>query len=90
MGSISTLSARRRPRRCGELFWKTLFDIGVLNRLQTTVNTGDQLTRQLPTLAPLLTGIGYKLALAISYSISPRHTDEHYAEKARASGGAKA
>ncbi len=72
------------PRALGELFWKTLFDIGVLNRLQTTVNTADQLKRQLPTLAPLLKGIGYKLAFAISYSISPRHTDEHYAEKARA------
>jgi oxaloacetate decarboxylase alpha subunit len=49
------------PRALGELFWKTLFDIGVLNRLQTTVNTADQLKRQLPTLAPLLKGIGYKL-----------------------------
>ena len=77
------------PPALGILYQKTLFDIGVLNRVQTTVNTADQLTRSLPTLVPLLKGIGYKLALAISYSISPRHTDEHYAEKTRGSAALK-
>jgi oxaloacetate decarboxylase alpha subunit len=77
------------PPALGTLFWKTLFDIGVLNRLQTTVNTADQLTRQLPTLVPLLRGIGYTVAMAISYSISPRHTDELYAEKTRATAALK-
>jgi oxaloacetate decarboxylase (Na+ extruding) subunit alpha len=77
------------PPALGKLFQKTLFDIGVLNRIQTTCNTGDQLTRQLPTLAPFLKGIGYKLALAISYSISPRHTDEHYVEKTRGAAALK-
>ena len=77
------------PPALGILYQKTLFDIGVLNRVQTTVNTADQLTRTLPTLVPLLKGIGYKMALAISYSISPRHTDEHYAEKTRGAAALK-
>jgi oxaloacetate decarboxylase alpha subunit len=77
------------PPALGKLFWDTLFDIGVLNRLQTTVNTADQLTRQLPTLVPVLRSIGYQLAMAISYSISPRHTDEHYAEKTRGAAALK-
>ena len=77
------------PAALGKLFWKTLFDIGVLNRLQTTGNTADQLTRQLPALAPFLKGMGYELAMAISYSISPRHTDEHYAEKTRLAAALK-
>jgi len=77
------------PPALGRLFQKTLFDIGVLNRIQTTCNTADQLTRQLPTLAPFLKGIGYQLALAISYSISPRHTDELYAQKTRAAAALK-
>jgi oxaloacetate decarboxylase alpha subunit len=77
------------PPALGRLYQKTLFDIGVLNRVQTTCNTADQLTRQLPTLAPFLKGIGYELALAISYSISPRHTDEHYAQKTRGAAALK-
>src|SRR3569833_2217195 len=77
------------PPALGILYQKTLFDIGVLNRVQTTVNAADQLTRTLPTLVPLLKGIGYKLALAVSYSISPRHTDEHYAEKTRGAAALK-
>jgi len=77
------------PPALGRLFQKTLFDIGALNRIQTTCNTADQLTRQLPSLAPFLKGIGYELALAISYSISPRHTDEHYTQKARAAAALK-
>jgi oxaloacetate decarboxylase (Na+ extruding) subunit alpha len=77
------------PPVLGKLFQKTLFDIGALNRIQTTCNTADQLTRQLPTLAPFLKGIGYELALAISYSISPRHTDELYAQKTRAAAALK-
>src|SRR4051812_14324610 len=77
------------PPALGRLFQKTLFDIGALNRIQTTCNTADQLTRQLPTLAPFLKGIGYQLALAISYSISPRHTDELYAQKTRGAAALK-
>jgi oxaloacetate decarboxylase alpha subunit len=77
------------PPALGMLYWKTLFDIGVLQRLQTTGNTADQLTRQLPGLLPVLKGMGYTIAMAISYSISPRHTDEHYAEKTRLAAALK-
>jgi oxaloacetate decarboxylase (Na+ extruding) subunit alpha len=77
------------PPALGKLYQKTLFDIGVLNRIQTACNTGDQLTRQLPIWVPFLKGVGYKLALAISYSISPRHTDELYAEKTRGAAALK-
>jgi oxaloacetate decarboxylase alpha subunit len=77
------------PPALGKLFQQTLFDLGALNRIQTTCNTADQLTRQLPTLAPMLKGIGYQLALAIAYSISPRHTDELYAEKTRGAAALK-
>jgi len=77
------------PPVLGALYQKTLFDIGVLQRIQTACNTGDQLKRQLPTLMPFAKGIGYKVALAISYSISPRHTDELYAERARGAAALK-
>jgi oxaloacetate decarboxylase alpha subunit len=71
------------PPVLGRLYMKTLFDIGVLQRVQLTCNTSDQLSRTFPTLVPMLRGMGYKAALALSYSISPRHTDEFYAEKTR-------
>ena len=71
------------PPSIGKLFWSRLFEIGVLQRLQMTGNTMDQLTRDFPTVIPVFKDIGFKIAIALSYSISPRHTDEHYAEKAR-------
>src|SRR5579875_1178718 len=71
------------PPVMGKLFWERLVAIGVLNRVQMTANTGDQIKRGFPTLIPMLRGLGLKIAVALSYSLSPRHTDEHYAQKTR-------
>jgi oxaloacetate decarboxylase (Na+ extruding) subunit alpha len=72
------------PPELGKLFWTLQADIGALNRVQLTSNTADQIERMFPTLIPFFQGIGLKTACALSFSISPRHTDEHYAEKTRA------
>jgi len=53
-------------------------------RVQSTCNTGDQLVRFMPTQVPMLKEAGFIVALAISYSLSPRHTDELFAEKTHA------
>ena len=45
-------------------------DIVVPYRVQTTVNTADQLERQLPTQMPILRDLGFQVAFAVSYSIS--------------------
>jgi oxaloacetate decarboxylase (Na+ extruding) subunit alpha len=37
----------------------------------------------LPTQIPLMKSLGFQVAVGVSYSISPRHTDEHFAEKTR-------
>jgi oxaloacetate decarboxylase alpha subunit len=66
-----------------ELFYGRLAEIGVLNRAQITCNTLDQIKRTLPWLVPMFKGIGLRLAFALSYAISPRHTDEYYAQKTR-------
>ena len=71
------------PPVLGKLFMKTMVDMGILQRAQLTCNTADQLTRAFPAFVPFLKGIGMKTAMALSYSISPRHTDELYAEKTR-------
>ena len=71
------------PAEIGKLFWAHLADMGALQRIQMIGNTMDQLTREFPTVIPILKGVGLKIAVALSYSISPRHTDEHYAEKTR-------
>ncbi len=52
--------------------------------IQVVCNTADQIERQLPVIMPFFRGLGMKVACALSYSISPRHTDDHYAEKTRA------
>jgi oxaloacetate decarboxylase alpha subunit len=71
------------PPVLGKLFMKTMADIGILQRNQLTCNTSDQLKRAFPTLVPLLRGYGMKIAMAISYSVSPRHTDDLYLTKTR-------
>jgi oxaloacetate decarboxylase alpha subunit len=58
-------------------------DMLVPYRVQSTCNTGDQLVRFLPTSVPTWKELGFTVALAVSYSLSPRHTDELFAEKTR-------
>lgn len=72
------------PPVLGELFLRRLAEIGVLNRVQLMANTADELTRRFPTQIPMAKDLGLRVAIALCYTISPRHTDEHYAEKARA------
>ena len=72
------------PPELGKLFWTLQAEIGALNRVQLTSNTADQIERTFATLMPFFRSIGMTTACALSYSISPRHTDEHYAEKTRA------
>jgi len=69
------------PRALVELFYGRLAEMGVLNRAQITCNTLDQIKRTLPWLVPMFRRIGLKVAFALSYAISPRHTDEYYAQK---------
>lgn len=71
------------PPVLGELFSRRLAEIGVLNRGQFMANTADQLTRQFPAAVPFARELGLKVALAVCYTISPRHTDEHFAEVTR-------
>ena len=72
------------PPTLGKLFWTLQAESGAINRVQLVSNTADQIERVFPTFVPFLKGLGVKIACALSYSISPRHTDEHYAEKTRA------
>lgn len=71
------------PRSVIELFYSRLAAIGVLNRAQLTCNTFDQCKRQFPWIIPLFRNLGMKIAIALSYTISPRHTDSYYGEKVR-------
>ncbi len=71
------------PRAIIELFYSRLAEIGALNRAQITCNTLDQIKRTFPWIIPLFRKLGLQIAVAISYAISPRHTDEYYAQKTR-------
>jgi oxaloacetate decarboxylase alpha subunit len=72
------------PAVLGDLFWQRLIDIGALQRVQMTANTADQAIRQFPSAIPKIRAMGYQIAAALSYSISPRHTDEHYIDRTTA------
>lgn len=71
------------PRALYELFFKRIVATGALNRVQLMANTADELTRDYPFLVPFFQGLGVKVAAALCYTISPRHTDAYYAETTR-------
>lgn len=71
------------PRSIIELFYTRLAEIGALNRVQLTSNTFGQVQGSFPWIIPLFKKLGLQIALALSYTISPRHTDEYYAQKTR-------
>ncbi len=69
------------PRSIVELYHALLVEMGALNRVQVTANTLDQIERAFPWVIPMFRKLGLQVAIALSYSISPRHTDEYYAQK---------
>jgi oxaloacetate decarboxylase alpha subunit len=71
------------PRSVIELYYRHMAEIGVVNRMQVTSNTLDQVKRSLPWIVPMLRDLGLEVVLALSYTISPRHTDKYYAQKTR-------
>ena len=71
------------PRSVIELFFARVVDTGALDRIQVTTNTLGQLKGPFPWLIPMFRNLGLQVSLAISFSISPRHTDEYYAQKTR-------
>ncbi len=71
------------PRSIIELYYTHLVEIGVMNRAQITCNTFDQVKRALPWIVPMFRNLGVQIVLALSYTVSPRHTDEYYALKTR-------
>ena len=71
------------PRAVAELFYTRIAAIGALNRAQMSCNTADQIKRSFPWILPIFRNLGMKIVPALSYTISPRHTDEYYAQKTR-------
>ena len=71
------------PRSIVELFHARLVQIGALDRVQVTANTFGQIQLAFPWVIPMFKKLGLQIAVALSYSISPRHTDEYYAQKTR-------
>lgn len=68
-------------RAVARLFYERLAALGGLNRVQMFANTFGQLQNEFPWTIPMFKDLGFEVAIALSYSISPRHTDEYYAEK---------
>jgi len=73
----------RPPRSMVKLFFERAVATGALNRGQIIANTMDQRKRDFPWFIPFLKGLGVQTAVALAYQISPRHTDEYYAQLTR-------
>jgi oxaloacetate decarboxylase alpha subunit len=71
------------PKEIVELFYTRLVEAAGLARSQTACNTSGQMETTFPWLIPLYKNLGLHVALGLSYTISPRHTDEYYAAKTR-------
>ncbi|MDR7416980.1 MAG: biotin carboxyl carrier protein [Armatimonadota bacterium] len=84
MGAVSLNPfAGVNPRCLTMLFFERVAALGALNRAQLTANTMDQPKRLFPWLVPFLRSLNYQIVFALSYTLSPRHTDAYYAEKTR-------
>ena len=68
-------------REAVELFTKKLADMGALQRVQLTGNVMGH--KHYSWFIPFLKKMGLEVAFALCYYISPRHTDEYYAEKTK-------
>ncbi len=71
------------PREMIELFYARVVETKAFNRAQLTSNTVDQIKRTFPWIIPIFRNLGVQVVLALSYTISPRHTDEYYVQKTR-------
>lgn len=71
------------PREIFELFYRLLADMGALNRAQLIANTHDQRKDDFPWQLPMFKRLGLQNVLALSFSISPRHTDDYYEKTTR-------
>jgi oxaloacetate decarboxylase (Na+ extruding) subunit alpha len=71
------------PPAIVELFYARLAEIGALNRVQLTCNTTDQIKGPFTWIIPAFRNLDFRISIALSYTISPRHTDEYYAQKTR-------
>ena len=71
------------PRSVVRLFYARIAELGALNRIQSSCNTLGQVKRTYPWIVPMFRELGLKFVTALSYTISPRHTDEYYAAKTR-------
>ena len=72
-----------QPRPIIELFFSCLAKVGALNRAQLVSNTMDQSKDIFPWVFPVFRNLGIQVVPGISYTISPRHTDEYYAQHTR-------
>ncbi|MFJ8258069.1 hypothetical protein ACIQ4Z_12435 [Peribacillus asahii] len=71
------------PPSVAKLFYDLLIDRGAINRVQTMANIFGNLKTDFPWFLPYLRSKGVETAHAIAYSISPRHTDEYFANKTK-------
>ncbi|KUO77813.1 MAG: hypothetical protein APF81_18190 [Desulfosporosinus sp. BRH_c37] len=71
------------PEEIVKLYYKSITQTGVLNRVQIMANIFGNVPELYPWYIPMCRSMGLQIALAISYALSPRHTDEYYAEKVR-------
>ena len=71
------------PKAIVKLFFERLAASGALQRAQMTANTFGQMQNDFPWILPVFRELGLQIVPALSYTISPRHTDEYYAQKTR-------
>jgi len=81
-GTLNPLGAPT-PRAVARLFYERIAANKGLNRAQTFANTYGQMEFEFPWTIPMFRELGMQVAIGLSYTISPRHTDAYYAQKTR-------
>jgi oxaloacetate decarboxylase alpha subunit len=83
MGNVINVLTRDDSREMVHFWNEALVRNTGLSKAWTIVGTGDELTRDVPNIVPHFRKLGLDWSPAIAYTISPRHTDEHFAKLVR-------
>jgi oxaloacetate decarboxylase (Na+ extruding) subunit alpha len=71
------------PQAVVKLYYERIVATGALNRVQIMANIFGNVDKLYPWYLPFLRSQNLEVVLALSYTVSPRHTDEYYAQKTK-------
>lgn len=80
---LDPFSPIQPPMAMMKRWYELLTEVAGVGRHHLISNTRDELTVSFPKVVPIMKELGTQVVPAISYTVSPRHTDEYYGNLTR-------